>query len=144
MFITLSSTALFGQILENTRWKIESVVQIDGIIGNYSLTEKDNNVGKILEYFAEKIVIDGNIHTIKKLENEYWTEEDLYKETHGTQSKGLLFSDLGYYGDKIMVIKYRTQPAGFPGEFIFMIGKENCITLWNGTYYLMEKVFENK
>ena len=136
----LLSFYICGQELESSQWLIKSAIKINCVIGDYSEPELSQKIGKIISYSETSIIFDENAYQIKNKEKELWTREKLYAETRGSQSKGIAFEDIGFYGEQILAIQYKAKGYKWPGEFILMLDSNNAVTIWNGVWYLLERI----
>lgn len=135
------STSLFSYELEDSVWLVEEKLDIDGIIEG---TEQPI-IGERLTYTKSSIIFLEQEGFIKTETSEYWTEDTLYKETRGSQSKGLSFSDFNFDGEYITAIFYKTTGDSFTlGQECFLLSDETMISTYKGCYYLLKRQLATK
>ena len=127
--------------MTDTEWVFVEGIEFDGVIGP---SPNEKLLGKKIKYYQSFIEFDGKQYSIKQIQKEEWTSEDLYNETRGLGemgSRGLTFKDFNYSGDKLTVINYRVASQEYtPAEGdIFLINDKEAIML-HDAYYRLKRI----
>ena len=125
----------------DTEWVFVEGIVFNGVIGP---SPNKRLLGKKLKYRQSSVEFDGKSYRIKRMRKEEWTSEDLYNETRGfgeMGSRGLIFRDFNYSGDKLTVLNYRVESQEYtPAEGdIFLINDKEAIML-HGGYYRLKRI----
>ena len=119
-------------------FKVSKILDLENVItGKYDFSL----IGEKIRYYEKVILFDGKEYEIEKVKIELWSEDDLYNETRGTESRGLTFEDFfAEENDYIKVISI--DVAGnynLFGTYLFVVNENTIITEYSGVYYLLEK-----
>lgn len=137
-FILSSLLCYFGFSfeLDNSIWIVEKKLEIEGIIEG----PIQNIIGEKVYFSDSKIIFMNQENTIKKEIIEFLTEEDLYNETKGSQSKGLSFSDFEFDGQMLKEIFYKARGPNFIlGQECFLLSDDIMVSTYKGCYYQLKK-----
>lgn len=129
--------------LEDTTWRVVEGVLFDGVINSGEVHEEFE--GEILSFRDGGIYWRGTFYKISGIQqDEEWSEEELYDETHGSQSMGYTFDMLRFSGEKIRTISFEfedkneSRPLGY---FVYFNSDKNIWAMYNTIEYWCEKVY---
>lgn len=113
------------------RWRVSSFADFEGVIGGRRCSRC---IGQDIKYTDRYIEFNQEKYYIKRMIIEFWTEEDLYKETRGTGSRGLTFKDLNTDYKYVKTIWYKTDSISTTGTFLIITGDKIALTMCRGAY----------
>ena len=119
-------------------FKVSRILDYENVItGKYDLSL----IGKSITYCEKAIIFEGQEYQIKKVKIELWSEDDLYNETRGTESRGLTFEDFFAEGNDYIKVISIDVVGNFTlfGTYLFFVNENIIITEYLGVYYLLEK-----
>lgn len=119
------------------KWIISERIILDKVIDNL---DAYNLAGLCIEYGEKFLSFDEEKFEIKRIQEELINSETLEKETLGSMSKGISFSDLSIQKSTVIEIAIKTNKGYvIPGSIILFVDKNNLILIKDNVYYRMER-----
>jgi hypothetical protein len=153
IFIFLINTIIFADDLEISynyigTWEVVNSFYIDNYFINCDMNVQRANefIGKTIVYGEKEIIFLNKEYVIESTVSDYFTNEELRKETRGSGTPGFDFFDLRI--DRLMVSKIRSlrfrckrEPLEpIFGEYIYVINNNLIIIEFRGFFFLARRI----
>lgn len=135
LMIILINYSVGAQVL--SEWKIKAVLPSC----DYSVSDLDDRyVGGIIKLSHQSISFNNLTAEVVRIYYDSWTSSELHRETSGTASNGIDFNSINFSGEEILVLHVLAKGFPFPGQTILFLNADSAITMYNGVYYLLERI----
>jgi hypothetical protein len=147
MLISAISISLYADIRDccyNYKgiWKIESCFSVDGILEEYlNDYEAEGYIGEIIHYKDVEYIFKEKKYTIRSIDSNYYTSEQLRESTRGSGTPGYDFHELKIINQDIIrdVWFEIVEEWGF-GNWLYVLDDNKIIIRYKGYFFLANRI----